>query len=313
MTEDQTQAAQPLVSILIPTHNRPDYFELALSSALAQTYPAIEIIVSDNSDDEATHERIAPYLAKHPNIRYSRVPGYTALENFHHCFDLAQGDYVNYLCDDDLFHPAKISTMMAYLLAHPNVGLVTSVRQLIDHNGHLMAAAPPFERVFEIPTLINGLSLGHSLLTKAGSIIGEPTTTLFRRADLKEKPGMFCGKQYTTLFDTAMWLTLLSHKDCVYLPEPLSYFRIHASQDQRQRPTWIRGSIDGIQLFCEAYEHTQFIAHTPAMHEQLTTLLTNFMSNIWAMNEDFKSGAYPTELARIHAVIQQATAILLAR
>lgn len=35
----------PLVSILIPTYNRPHYFKIALESALAQTYSNIEIIV----------------------------------------------------------------------------------------------------------------------------------------------------------------------------------------------------------------------------------------------------------------------------
>ncbi|MEH7221468.1 glycosyltransferase family 2 protein, partial [Bacillus toyonensis] len=39
----------PLVSILIPTYNRPHYFQLALDSALAQTYPNIEIIIGDDS------------------------------------------------------------------------------------------------------------------------------------------------------------------------------------------------------------------------------------------------------------------------
>jgi glycosyltransferase involved in cell wall biosynthesis len=87
----------PLVSILIPTHNRPDYAELALRSALAQTYPAIEIIVNDNSDDTLTQERFAPYIASHPHIHYARVPGCGVMENFQYCYDRATGEYVNYL------------------------------------------------------------------------------------------------------------------------------------------------------------------------------------------------------------------------
>ena len=44
----------PLVSIMIPTYNRPNYFRETIESALAQTYPNIEIIVCDNSTDERT-------------------------------------------------------------------------------------------------------------------------------------------------------------------------------------------------------------------------------------------------------------------
>ena len=42
----------PLVSICIPSYNQPRFFEMALQSALAQTYPNIEIIVGDDSTNE---------------------------------------------------------------------------------------------------------------------------------------------------------------------------------------------------------------------------------------------------------------------
>ena len=48
----------PLVSILIPTYNRPDYFKIAFESALNQTYSNIEVIVCDNSTNEKTNETI---------------------------------------------------------------------------------------------------------------------------------------------------------------------------------------------------------------------------------------------------------------
>ena len=46
-----TKSVLPRVSILMPTHNRPDYAELALQSILAQTWDNLEIVISDNSDD----------------------------------------------------------------------------------------------------------------------------------------------------------------------------------------------------------------------------------------------------------------------
>ena len=42
----------PKVSILIPAYNRPHYLELALKSALNQTYENIEIIISDDSTND---------------------------------------------------------------------------------------------------------------------------------------------------------------------------------------------------------------------------------------------------------------------
>ena len=50
----------PLVSLAIPVFNGSDFMSLAIDSALAQTYPHVEIIVvNDGSSDEGETEKIA--------------------------------------------------------------------------------------------------------------------------------------------------------------------------------------------------------------------------------------------------------------
>ena len=299
----------PLVSILIPTHNRPDYSELALKSALAQDYDNIEVIVSDNSDDELTRERIAPYLKEYPYIYYSRVPGFTAPDNFTNCFNLSQGEYINYLMDDDLFHPEKIRKMMSYMLTQANVGLVTSFRQLIDGDGKYMSQIPGTERLFDSETLIGGISLGEMILTKGSNMVGEPTTALFRNSDIKEVFGKFHDKEYVVLSDVATWLSILSSKDCVYLPEPLSFFRIHGGQDQRNNAIRLKSCVEWLQLFCDAHDQKKLLRNRQAIHELLTSKLVSAIWYLSSEHEKIKNGAY--ELEKIHAVIKQATNILL--
>lgn len=305
------ECSLPLVSIVIPTHNRPEYFELALRSSLAQNYRNIEIIVSDNSDDDLTFMCIAPYLRKYPSIRYSRVPGYTMLENFKNCFDLSTGEYINFLMDDDLFHPEKISKMIAHMLDKPNVGLVTSFRQLIDENGKYMDPIPGTERMFATATIIGGISLGEHILTKGNNLIGEPTTALFRKADIGKGFGLFIDKEYWVLTDVATWLSILSHKDCVYLPEPLSCFRIHGGQDQRTSAIKLKACIEWLQLFCDAHEHNKFLLNRLAIHDLLTSKLVSTMWFLSSEHEKIKAGAY--ELEKIQDVIRQATTILLSK
>ncbi|ENL4424233.1 TPA: glycosyltransferase family 2 protein, partial [Bacillus cereus] len=60
----------PLVSVLIPTYNRPHYFEKALCSVLEQTYPNIEIIIGDDSTNDETEKVLQKYLYDHSNIIY---------------------------------------------------------------------------------------------------------------------------------------------------------------------------------------------------------------------------------------------------
>jgi predicted O-linked N-acetylglucosamine transferase (SPINDLY family)/glycosyltransferase involved in cell wall biosynthesis len=310
-TRGIVESSLPLVSIVIPTHNRPDYFELALKSSLAQDYKNIEIIVSDNSDDDLTLMRIAPYLKKYPSINYSRVPGHTMLENFKNCFDLSAGEYINFLMDDDLFHPEKISKMIAHMHNKPNIGLVTSFRQLIDENGKYMDPIPGTERMFASATLIGGISLGEHVLSKGNNLIGEPTTALFRKADIGKGFGKFIDKEYWVLTDVATWLSVLSHKDCVYLPEPLSYFRIHGGQDQRTSAIKLKACVEWLQLFCDAHEHNKFLFNRPAIHDLLTSKLVTAMWFLSSEHEKIKAGAY--ELGKIQNVIRQATAILLSK
>ena len=302
-------ARLPKVSILMPTHNRPDYGELALQSILAQTWGNIEVVISDNSTDERTRERFAPYLARYPNIRYLRSPGLPPLENFLNCYHNATSDYVNYLMDDDLFHPEKVARMMACMLAQPNLSLVTSFRQLIDAEGRFLAPISGTERLFETATAVGGASLGDMMLTNGQNLIGEPTTVLFRRSMLPGHFGMFTGRQYTTLSDVATWLALLANGDCAYLPEPMSYFRLHGGQDQRGDKIRIQANIEWLQLLCDAHNHDKFIRNRRQVRELLTSKLPTC---IWYLSSVHEQVPAAYDVDKINALVQQAMTIILA-
>ena len=307
----KSKISQPMVSILIPTHNRPIYFEAALKSAVVQAWDNLEIIVSDNSDDELTAQLIQPYLKKYPKIRYSRVPGRGALENFQNCYALSQGEYINFLMDDDLFHPEKIQTMMGYMLTQPNVGLVTSFRQLIDADGKYMNPIPGTERLFQIETVVGGASLGNMILTNGQNIIGEPTTALFRKSDIGHGFGMFHEKQYTVLSDVATWLSILNHKDCIYVPDALSFFRIHGEQDQRSNNIKIKANIEWLQLLCDALDNGNFLHDQAVARDLLTSKLVTCIWFLSSVHEEIKNGCYPLE--KIQRMVQQATNIMLSK
>ena len=301
--------AAPLVSILIPTHNRPDYSEEALRSALAQTWPNVEVVISDNSDDERTRERFAPYLEAHPNIRYLRSPGLDPIDNFNNCFHAAQGEFVSYLMDDDLFHPTKIERMMGAMLGNPAVGLVTSFRQLIDAEGRPIAQLPGTERLFETDTLIGGASLGVMMLTNGNNLVGEPTTAIFRRSVIGARFGIFLDRQYVTLSDVATWLQALSSSDCIYLPEALSYFRIHGGQDQqRGNVIRIQANVEWLQLLCDAMTHGKFVGTIGSARDLLVGKLTTLLVYLSSVRDDVER-AY--DLEKIQAVVRQAVGLLL--
>jgi glycosyltransferase involved in cell wall biosynthesis len=250
------QGPGPLVSILIPTHNRPDYLREAVQSARAQTYGHLDIVISDNGSgdaSEASRELLADLLTEDPRIRYLRCPERDHyLDNWLHALSAARGDYVNFLMDDDLFHPRKVERMLGILHASPEVAFVTSFRQLIDAEGRELAPFSVTQPLFEHDALLHGNELGDMVLSNGGNVIGEPTTVMARRAELGASFGFFCGRQYEVLSDIATWLALMPGRRVAYMREPLSRFRLHEGQDQRRSLQSLRANIEWLQLLLEA-------------------------------------------------------------
>jgi glycosyltransferase involved in cell wall biosynthesis len=230
--DDLQVVEMPLVSILIPAYNRPHLLELALQSALNQTYPHTEIIICDDSTNDEVQNLLAPYLTKHPRIRYFRNEQNLRENNFLRCLELSSGAYINFLNDDDLFHPDKLQKMVNWLISRPDVTLVTSYRKRIDEWGELLPDIASTAKIFEEDVILNGMALGNFCLKSCMNVIGEPTTVLFRRSDLTELFGHYHGNKYICINDFATWLHLLSKGNAVYITEPLSYFRQHPAQNQ---------------------------------------------------------------------------------
>lgn len=113
--------SMPLVSIMIPTYNRPEMFVLTLESALSQTYPNVEVLVTDNSTNEDT-ANLMEYYKDEPRITYLRNrEAKSKAENFAPFENLARGEYLQWLMDDDILAPDKLRRMMDVFLAHPNL------------------------------------------------------------------------------------------------------------------------------------------------------------------------------------------------
>lgn len=237
----------PLVSILIPTYNRPRFFEQALKSALNQSYPNIEILVGDDSTNNETEQLMERYLKQHSNIRYYKnEENMGQFLNDIKLFDLSNGDYINYLMDDDLFYPQKIEKMIRWFLDDPKeqIKVVTSHRQLIDEEGSALPDWPATRRFYTEDTVEEGITIGNIVVGNSFNCIGEPTTVLFRKKDLKEPFGMFAGRTYGCNVDVATWMNLLSDGKLVYISETLSCFRSHNEQQQNNPVQKIQGAAD---------------------------------------------------------------------
>ncbi len=247
----------PLVTILIPTYQRPEFFRQALDSVLTQTYRNIEVFISDNSHDERTKTLMDDYIKNDSRIIYEHHPEFGRHENWEraYTYDNPKAEYINWLMDDDLYAPNKIEEMIDYYLQDDTIALVTSYRQRIDENGNDVPANAANAPITENTQRFEGKSVGEALLLQSLNFIGEPTTVLMKKSLLKGQMMGWTGKEGRFLLeDYPIWLRLLQYGDMVYIREPLSFFRTHSGQDQN--------SIDFIALNAVCWAHEiQYAIH----------------------------------------------------
>ncbi len=107
----------PLVSVIIPTFNRPQQLQRAVESVLSQTYANVEIIVvNDAGEDVAGVLAAVPHPEKIVSVRHGVNRDRAAARNSG--LKLARGKYIAYLDDDDRFLPEHLQTLVEFLETH---------------------------------------------------------------------------------------------------------------------------------------------------------------------------------------------------
>jgi len=131
----------PQLSIIIPTHNRPRLLPIAVESALAQTYPDLEVVVVDDASDELAE------LPDDPRLRVIRLePGVGGAGARNIGTQAANGRWVTYLDDDDCLLPHMAEVSLAAIAATPEeapVAVISGLRKVNEQGEVLSTRIPP--------------------------------------------------------------------------------------------------------------------------------------------------------------------------
>lgn len=138
----------PLVSVIIPTHNRAALLCQAVESVLEQSYGNLEIIVIDDGSTDDTAEAVQRYADR---VRYTRRPnaGVNAARNLG--LKQARGEFVALLDSDDLWPPYKIELQVRLLRTFTDVGFTFS-------NFHIFRGPSPHT---DLRMVMDGLTTWH--------------------------------------------------------------------------------------------------------------------------------------------------------
>lgn len=111
----------PLISIIIPTHNRPDLLEEALESIANQSINSWEVIIVDDASSPPTdQDYIQKKYSSNVNVlRHTRSKGGALAKNTG--IEAAQGKYIAFLDDDDIYAPTYLESAIAILESNRTV------------------------------------------------------------------------------------------------------------------------------------------------------------------------------------------------
>lgn len=140
--DGESVRSKPLVSVVIPTYNRPIYLRRCVESVLGQTYKNIEIIVVDDNnpgtDTRIETERLMEDYKGNDfvvYIQHERNKNGSAARNTG--WRASQGEYITFLDDDDEIDPTKIEKQVACLQSLDKAwGASYTGYQLLKENGN---------------------------------------------------------------------------------------------------------------------------------------------------------------------------------
>ena len=166
----------PLVSVYLPTHNRSELLARALNSLLAQTYKNIEILVCSDGSTDNTNQLMEEYCQRHQNIRFIQndtPQGACVARN--RCIELAKGDYITGLDDDDIFHPRRIELLLKYFdekysfICSQGLEKDLAVEKVDFEMTNLKEES---EQIIDLTLLLNENIIGNQILTRTERIKG---------------------------------------------------------------------------------------------------------------------------------------------
>lgn len=242
------------VSTIVPTFGRPQYLERAVRSVSRQSSKPAEIIVVDDNDPssceraqterlvEALKEELAPTIP----LRYLPLPansGGAAARN--RGAELATGDLLAFLDDDDWWLPEKLEAQIALLRRKDRrPGLVYTGRRIVDAAGRTKRTRTPVHRGWIEQVLLRS------------NVIGTTSCALLPRAVFTAVGGF--DAELPARQDLDLWVRIARRWEVDFVPGPLTVQTEHRSGRVSRR---FESKARGLEMFLR--KHRAAIAAVP--------------------------------------------------
>lgn len=214
-----------LVSIVVPTYERPDLLQKTLQSLVDQTYRPIEILVID---DGSTTDLNKQYCEAFKEVKYSKIEnsgGPARPRNVG--IKKASGEYIAFVDDDDLWTVDKLKRQVQVFEDRQDVGLIHSYCEVVTASGDLTkeTIGRPRDPETKSGDVSDGMMGNWTIMT----------STVIMRAVVTEKVGFFNERMPPIGEDMEYWCRCSFFTRFWYVDEPLVNYRQHESISDKWR------------------------------------------------------------------------------
>lgn len=243
-----------LLTICIPTYNRPEYLQQCLQSIRTQSFQDYRVVILDNASDADYTPILRQFVETDPRISYRRHPcnlgpegnGLIALREY------LDTKYLMIFHDDDLMHHRLLEYEVATLEQYPETVFVGSKHTWFAGN------APPFPPIASVPEVLfcDAVGLAKILLEGFDLHYG---SVIYRSAALRGHLPDY--QRFANVADRPYLLEIARQGRCALIAQPLVLYRIHPAQDSQ---IGVVAENNIIELF-SAYRETLSSAWGPRM------------------------------------------------
>ena len=214
-----------MITVLMPVYNGSPYLPDAIESILAQTFFNFELVAIDDASTDRSAAILAAYGEKDGRIRFFRNDENQGLiATLNRGLDLARGEYVARMDQDDVSLPQRLERQIAFMENHPDVGVCgTWVRTMGER-----------DETWAYPSGSDEIKCSFVF----ESVLAHPSAML-RRSHFGAG-GFRYDEGFSHAEDYALWARCAKVMEFANIPEVLVEYRIHADQTVRRQ---MRGKV----------------------------------------------------------------------
>lgn len=247
--------ADLVLSVAIITYKQEDFISQTLDSILSQEHKfPYEIVIGEDCSPDGTKAVIEKYAAKYPDIikPIYNNPNLGLIKNYFNVISHCSGKYIMECAGDDYWLPGKVQSQIAYMEAHPEVGMCYGQAKNYDETTHAMTDSivgvkcEAYEQIF----------LGNSI----------PALTVCFRNDLIKKymADVNPVEKNWRMEDLPEWLWFSKESKIVFLEQQFGVYRMQSESeshfvDEERKKLYEDSCLEIRRFYAEKYNTAELL------------------------------------------------------